>query len=96
MITLDFETKSYADLKKVGTWSYSEHESTDVICACWAIDDREVQEWWPGKNETDAIPADLWEALESGDTIEAHHVAFEIAIWVNVMEKKYGWPKLLY
>ena len=96
MITIDFETRSYADLKKSGTWAYSEHETTDVICFCYAIGDNAVQEWWPGKNKTDNIPDDLWEALEAGDTIEAHHAAFEIAIWINIMSKKYDWPKLLY
>ena len=50
MITFDLETKSHADLKKVGAWAYSEHPSTDVICACWGIDDQPIQEWWPGKS----------------------------------------------
>ena len=91
MITFDFETKSYVDLKKVGTWAYSEHESTDVICACWAIDEGVVQQWWPGMNETDAMPAYLKKLLDENQTIEAHNVAFEKSIWYNVMHKKYGW-----
>ncbi|KKM75334.1 hypothetical protein LCGC14_1391360 [marine sediment metagenome] len=87
MITLDFETKSYADLKKVGTWAYSEHATTDVICACWGVDDGPIQEWWPGKNKTDEMPADLWDAIRTGHLVEAHYVAFERSIWVNVMAK---------
>ena len=92
MITLDFETKSYADLKKVGTWAYSEHATTDVICACWGVDDGPIQEWWPGKNKTDEMPADLWDAIRTGHLVEAHYVAFERSIWVNVMARRYGWP----
>ncbi len=92
-ITFDFETKSYADLKKVGTEAYASHPTTDVICACWGIDDEEIQSWWPGKYETDAMPDDLCYALSTGDTIEAHHCAFELFIWRYVMARKYGWPE---
>lgn len=49
MITLDFETKSYADLKKVGAWKYSQDPTTEIICLCYGIDDEEIQTWWPGK-----------------------------------------------
>ena len=90
MITFDLETKSHADLKKVGAWAYSEHPSTDVICACWGIDDQPIQEWWPEKFKF--IPDDLNDALIDGHEIEAHNVAFEISIWTNVLAKKYGWP----
>jgi len=52
MITFDFETKSYADLKKVGSWVYSEHPTTEIICAAYGIEDEPVQSWWPGKKLT--------------------------------------------
>ena len=98
MITFDLETKSEADLKKVGPWSYSEHPSTDVICACWGIDSHSIQEWWPGKgtyNSTDKIPAALYSALvNKRDTIEFHNCAFEISMWANVLAPKYEWPSL--
>ena len=91
MITLDFETKSYADLKKVGTWAYSEDPTTDVICCAYGIDYEPVQTWWPGKNDEDLIPPDLYAAMAHGHIIEAHNVAFERSIWTNVMLQKYGW-----
>jgi len=34
-ITLDFETRSKTDLPAVGTWNYSVHESTEVMCLAW-------------------------------------------------------------
>ena len=37
MITLDCETKSYADLKKIGAWNYSLDPTTDVICLCYIL-----------------------------------------------------------
>jgi len=57
MITFDFETKSYADLKKVGCWAYSEDPTTDTICAAYGIGHEPVQTWWPGKK---LIGAQAW------------------------------------
>ena len=89
MITFDFETKSYADLPKVGAWAYSEDLTTDVICACWGINYDPIQTWWPGKDK--GMPTDLRNAIEEGQEVEAHNVAFERSIWQNVMVRKYGW-----
>lgn len=93
-ITSDFETKSYADLKKVGAWSYSEDLTTEVICYCYQIDDQPICTWRPGLFENDECPADLRDAIEGGATFEAHNISFEIAIWRNIMVKRYGWPDL--
>ena len=91
-ITFDFETKSYADLKKVGTEAYAADPTTDVICACWGIDDEPIQSWWPGKNKTDAMPYDLYHALFAQEQeVEAHKADFELMIWRYVMARKYGW-----
>jgi DNA polymerase len=107
MITFDFETKSYADLKKVGAWAYSEDPTTEVICCAWAIDDGEIETWWPGKDTdyTDPMlltpgsinycspemPHSLQAALQSGHEVEAHNVGFERSIWMNIMQTRYGW-----
>lgn len=94
-ITFDFETKSYADLKKVGAWAYSEHPTTDVICACWGEYEDEIEEWWPGKNATNDCLKSLVKAIEKGELFEAHNAPFEISIWRNIMARKYGWPEPL-
>lgn len=44
----DFETRSLAELKRVGTYKYARHESTEVLCFAWALDDGPVQLWHPG------------------------------------------------
>ena len=102
MITFDFETRSYADLLKVGAWAYSEDPTTDVICCSYGIDSRPVQSWWrrgaggvvsrEPSHVSDGIPYDLQEALDDGHVIEAHNVAFERSIWMNIMAPLYGWP----
>jgi DNA polymerase len=92
MVTIDFETKSYADLKKVGAWAYSEDPTTDVICVAYGIDSEPIQTWWPGKNNcSDMMPGDLYTAIREGHEVEAHNVAFERAIWQNVLVPRYGW-----
>ena len=91
MICIDFETRSYCDLKKSGAWSYSEDPTTDVICACWGIDDQPIQEWWPGKAGGANEVVDLMLAIIEGHAVEAHNVAFERSIWENVLAPKYGW-----
>jgi DNA polymerase len=102
-VTVDVETKSDADLKKVGAWAYSEHPSTDLICVCYGIDCEPVQEWWPGKKLTGPqawenpsrkypqFPCDLYMAITLGYEVEAHNVAFEYSIWANILEPRYGW-----
>jgi len=90
MITLDLETKSESDLRKVGQWAYSEHPSTDVICVCWAVDDGEIKSWVPGGSMESLYP--LFSLLRDGEKIEAHNYAFELSIWTNVLSRKYNWP----
>lgn len=42
---LDLETFSEADLKKVGSYAYAEHESTEILLAIYAFDDGPVSCW---------------------------------------------------
>ena len=95
---LDFETRSEADLRQVGAWAYSEHPSTEVICASWVTEEGSIQSWLnPLFDETgdddrcdqDPLLRDVWGPYV---LVEAHNVAFEYAIWHNVCVKKYGWP----
>lgn len=58
---LDFETFSEADLKKVGSYAYAEHPTTEVLICTYAFDDEPVQVWdcTDGSN----MPGDLHRAL---------------------------------
>lgn len=106
MLTVDGETKSYADLPKVGAWAYSEDPTTDAICLTWTEDGKEWDAWWPdhacpeyGLPECETVPTetghtmpkDLYMACALGEFIEAHNLPFEFSIWANVLVKKYGW-----
>lgn len=93
-ITPDFETRSHANLRKVGVVPYAQHPTTGVICLCYGIDNEPIQSWWPGKYATDDCPTDLQKAIERGDEFEAHHTDFEWAIWTFIMMERYGWPAI--
>lgn len=88
-ITMDFETYSEADIKKVGNWKYSEHPSTTVLCLYWKY--KGVMYKFI---EGDAKPKHLFDQIEECEIIEAHNMSFEFSIWLNVCMKKMGWPAL--
>ena len=88
---IDFETFSESDLRKVGSYVYAQHPSTDVLCLCYAIDDGPVQLWIPG----DEASTELLAHIVEGGNVIGHNVAgFEHLIWNHVMGLKYGWPAL--
>ena len=58
---LDFETFSEADLKKVGSYAYAEHPSTEVLICTYAFDDEPVQVW--DCTDGSDMPGDLRRAL---------------------------------
>ena len=58
---LDFETFSEADLKKVGSYAYAEHPSTEVLICTYAFDDEPVQVW--DCTAGSDMPGDLHRAL---------------------------------
>ncbi len=93
-IFIDFETRSEADIDKVGGVLYSEHPSTDILCL--AIHDA---------NSNDEPIILTSEAIKTGKVITklvenennifvAHNAAFEQAIWTNVMVRKYNYPEI--
>lgn len=58
---LDFETYSGIDLKKVGSYAYAEHPTTEVLICTYAFDDEPVQVW--DCTDGSDMPGDLHRAL---------------------------------
>jgi DNA polymerase len=86
--SLDFETGSQADLKKVGAFNYAEHPSTRVICMAWQLPGEPVQAWWEGQ----PMPGDLLGWVASGGTVSGWNVTFEWLIWNRVLTRQFpGW-----
>jgi len=90
-VHIDFETRSYADIRKVGAYEYSKHPSTVVLCMAWCVDDSPVYLWKAG----DPLPVELFAWIEHGAEIAAHNAFFERCIWYNICEPKMGWTHIL-
>lgn len=91
-IVPDFETRSACDLKKCGAWRYSEDPTTEVICLRWRYSWKTGRDGW---REGQPFPTELAAALADPDVLFVpHNVAFEKAIWRNIMMPLYGWPNI--
>ncbi len=88
----DFETRSTLDLQEVGLDNYASHPSTDILCMAFAFDDSLVDTWAPG---IEPLPQIVHEHVYNGGEFVAHNAAFELAIWNNIVRKRYGGPTLL-
>ena len=94
VLAVDIETRSAADLKRVGQWAYAAHESTDVYCVVFGYAEREGRytfiEWEPGYE----LPPGLVDFIRAGGKVVAHNASFEISVWRNILEPRYGFPVL--
>ena len=79
MFFIDFETRSRADLKKVGAWAYSLDPTTEVLCMAYGQPGGVIHLWRPGDDIPYFMNHHLW----------AHNALFEISIWRNVL----GWEE---
>src|ERR1700733_1952557 len=93
MITIDFETRSAADLLKWGQRRYAIDTSTQALCLAWAYDEEEhVHLWhrWHYDPVTDtrwaeanfgAHTDELIRRIKDGEPVEAHNAGFEYNIF---------------
>lgn len=92
VLAVDFETASAADLKKVGQWAYSLHDSTRVYCAVFGYAEEpgvySFSEWGPGAE----LPEPVVDYLFAGGRLVAHNAAFEKAIWANILLPNFDFP----
>ena len=87
---LDFETRSTVDLKEVGLWNYARHPSTSIWCAAYALGDEEPKLI---EDFTD-VPAELVDAVRSGETVHAFQANFELEIWNAILVPRFALPPL--
>ena len=87
----DYETRSRAVLKIVGTHRYAADPSTAILCAAYAIDDESVWLWTPG----DPVPSEFFEAANNPLwVVAAHNDAFEAAVEQHILVPRFDWPQL--
>ena len=87
--SIDFETRSKANLPDVGLDIYANDPTTEVLCIAWGTDPNQIQVRHPQfKNDV------LLDHVRNGGKIQAWNAMFEYAIWNCVCVPKYGWPEL--
>ena len=98
--SIDFETRSKANLPDVGLDIYANDPSTEVLCIAWGNkpDNVSVGVPQPSKNWQDTkgniLLHVLLDHVADGGKIQAWNAMFEYAIWNCVCVPKYGWPAL--
>lgn len=90
-LLIDFETFSACDLKALGAHLYAQHPTTDVHCLGYTLHDADEPKLWV---RGEPIPEDIEEYLRGDGLIYAWNAPFEIAIWAEVMVKRYQWPEI--
>lgn len=95
---MDFETRGVLDLKKVGSWVYSEHELTEAMCLAYCINNKKPKLWHMAHPDQDIeespAPEALFAHIRAGGIVECHNAFFERSIWNNIMVPRYGWPEI--
>src|SRR5262245_14261923 len=87
----DYEMRSHAILKSVGTRRYAADPDTNVICCAYAVDDASVELWIPGA----PVPPEFLEAARNPDwLVAAHGDHFEAAVECHIMAPRHGWPEI--
>ena len=91
--SIDFETRSFADLPEIGLDKYANCLSTQVLCIAFGTTPETVKVKAPQNPSTN----ELWPLMQhvsKGGKIAAWNAMFEYAIWNCVCVPKYGWPPL--
>jgi DNA polymerase len=93
-VYIDFETRSYVNLKKVGVYVYARDCSTEILCMSYAIGHGPVKLWNANLNGFPEAPppTDLFEAIENKSLVYAHNANFERQIWHHC--SPYDWPDI--
>ena len=86
---LDFETTSLCNLTVHGLQRYVEDTTTEVLCLGWAINDAEVQCWFP---EDGPFPQELIDHINADGIMYAQNSIFDRLIWEFALANDYEVP----
>lgn len=98
-ITLDFETRSTANLKLVGAHKYSLDPSTRATCLAAKFNGQDAMMFLsyeavnlPWKKVPEGFKYHWQKAIENGYLFCAHNAFFEQCIYYNILVAKLNWP----
>lgn len=80
VMTVDFESRSFKDIRKVGTWRYAEDETTEVMCLAYRRRDKPYAKIWAPPLP---FPQEIIDHVEAGGAFEAHSVQMERSMWLH-------------
>lgn len=89
--SIDFETRSFADLPEVGLDKYANCLSTEVLCIAFGTAPENVQVFKPDRGFG---LLRILNHVRNGGKIAAWNAMFEYTIWNCVCVPKYHWPPL--
>jgi DNA polymerase len=89
IFSIDFETRSRANLPDVGLDIYANDPSTEVLCIAVGTEPHNVVVLLPTSQNNPVL-----DHVRNGGKIQAWNAMFEYAIWNCVCVPKYGWPPL--
>lgn len=89
-LTIDFETRSPLDVRKVGAYVYTECPQTEILCAHINYNGRKGTFF-----DMDNLPSWVWDALYDEEVvIHAFNAGFERQVIKNICTPRHGWPKI--
>ena len=91
--SIDFETRSKANLPDVGLDIYANDPTTEVLCIAFGNTPETINVLPPQNPSTNQLWP-LMQHVSKGGKIQAWNAMFEYAIWNCVCVPKYGWPEL--
>jgi len=85
-ISIDFETYSECDIRKAGAYAYNDHDTTEVLCLAWCVDNEKPELWTPDMPP----PQRLLDLIDKGALVWAWNSFFEMSAWNLVL----GWKEI--
>lgn len=98
-LILDYETRSEADLRKLGSFEYANHPTTQILCVAWRLGTRTLMRehlsrtvkpkiWSPAFHGPDSLGELLQYLFDPKIKIVAHNALFEQAITRHVLSRR--------
>jgi DNA polymerase len=87
LLYIDFEAQSELDIREVGAFVYTEHDSTTILCAAWCIGDGEIQLW----KEGEPVPLEWYARPDDDRWFVAHNHDTERQILLKKFGIKIDW-----
>jgi len=86
-LSFDFETRSRADLPKVGAYAYAQDPSTEALCLAVSIDGGEPITW-DRRRRNDEVLRHVGTLIDGGAKIRGWNSPFDVLIWNHALRRE--------